>query len=185
MIIISKPVFVLLIASIITLTIINLSGFTVFLHSQEEVPPPVQPTPVQSTFLNPEFVYGLVGALGVLVPIISGLILWLRRTVNRTTEEFIKSQTEQAKQNKEDNQRFMETINNNVNAKFLDTKEDIIEIKRTIDTIDEKMDKQKDSTTVHGERLREHDRRISNLERSGGPSSGLGGGGGAPNFGHP
>lgn len=129
------------------------------------------------SFIDSNFIWGFIGALGVLIPVATGIAYSLKRSVNASTQEFIKKQSEtfekerketrdqiQAHQNTVSNQ--IVTVNNNVNEKFLASKESIIDIKKTIEDIDEKLDESRTQNTENKIRLNEVDRRLYNLEQN-------------------
>lgn len=136
-----------------------------------------QDDPIQVLFANTMLVLGFIAALGTAVGIVSALVLWIRRVVTKTTNDFIDKQTSDLKQNKIDTKEKLDnvqsnlcnqitSVNNNVNEKFGD-------LKRVIDNIDDKFDKSKEFSIRHDQLLNEHERRINSLEnRFGNFSSG-------------
>ncbi len=164
-----------------------------YVFSQVSDSSPTNTNGVQDVFLNANFIWGFVGALAFLVPMVTGVAYWLKRSVNSSTTEFIKKQTETYEKNKQETRQQIQdhqtsvtnqisSVNNNVNEKFNASKESIIEIKKIIEDIDDKLDKSRDANTENRIRLNDVERRISNLERNGGGNSALGGfgSGGAP-----
>jgi septal ring factor EnvC (AmiA/AmiB activator) len=118
------------------------------------------------SFLNMEMIWGFVGALGVLIPIATGIAYGLKRSVNAATQEFIKQSREQMRDHQNTVSNQITTVNNNVNEKFLASKESIIEIKNTIDDIDEKLDESRTQNTENRMRINDAERRLSNLENN-------------------
>ena len=118
------------------------------------------------SFLNMDLIWGFVGALGVLIPIATGIAYGLKRSVNSATEKFISQSREQMRDHQTTVSNQITTVNNNVNEKFLASKESIIEIKRTIDDIDEKLDESRTQNTENKMRINDAERRLSNLERT-------------------
>jgi gas vesicle protein len=136
-------------------------------------------------FLNMDLIWGFVGALGVLIPIATGIAYALKRSVNASTQEFMRKQSENfEKERKETRDQIknhqdavstqISNVNNNVNEKFLASKESIIDIKNTIQDIDEKLDESRTQNTENRMRLNDVERRITNLEQNRHSNSAIG-----------
>lgn len=142
-----------------------------FAYSQEEH------NPVSDIFLSMNTIYGFLGAMITLIPIVAAVAYWLRRSVNASTNEFIRRQTEEIKDIKSTVTNQITSVNNNVNEKYNNSKDDINEIKETIHDIGDKLDKNRNDNTENRTRIVELDRRVGNLESSrfsSGPMSSMG-----------
>lgn len=144
-------------------------------YSQQQPEQVTVLTDSSDVFLDIDFVYGFIGALAALIPIVIGLAYYLKKSVNSATTEFIKRQTDALEQSKRDVKEHMKdyqsnicnqltTVNNNVNEKFNASKESIIDMKKIIDNIDEKLDESRTSNTENRMRLNDVERRVSMLE---------------------
>lgn len=162
-----------IIVSLFVSTILIMGFFNpfVWVYSQQ----PNEEDTVTDVFLNLDFVYGFLGAMGGLIPIVVAVAYFLKKSVNSATKNFIERQTTEYEKTKRETREQMQdyqssvktqidTVNNNVNEKFNASKESIIEIKRTLDDVDEKLDESRTQNTENRMRLQDVDRRLTNLE---------------------
>jgi chromosome segregation ATPase len=113
---------------------------------------------------NMDLIWGFVGAIGVLIPIAVSIAYGLKRSVNSATENFINQAKDQIRDHQNTVSNQITTVNNNVNEKFLASKESIIDIKRTIEDIDDKLDESRTQNTENKMRINDAERRLTNLE---------------------
>ena len=179
---IAKPAIIL--AAIIVTTLIVETTFLYSVTNAQEVAKPSGDT-TTDLFVNIDFIYGFLGALGGLIPIVVGIAFMLKRSVNSSASEFIKRQSEAYEKDKQETRQQIkdyqssvstqiDRVNNNVGEKFNSAKENIIEIKKTIEDIDEKLDESRTQNTENRIRLNDIDRRVGLLESNRSSNNALG-----------